>query len=210
MKRLAINVDMDGILVDLLASWLKEINHKYGLNVTKDQVTQWDMSKCPAMAHIPEREILDLICRPGFFEEAAILPGAFWGLSTLYEMGHDVKIVTATPHSIDAQCQREKLSWLDYHFDWLNWDDDVIFASAKEKLTVGGDVLIEDRPDTLIGYADAWPTALVTGIHYPYNASIIESVIERKRKILLANDHNDTVKAWYTIVTLIEDRANRA
>ena len=210
MRRLNINVDMDGILVDLLAAWLEEIKQKFGVSVTKDQVTQWDLSKCPELTHIPEREIFELLYRPGLFESAPILPGALIGLTQLHEMGHDVKIVTATPHDIDAQCQREKLSWLDANFDWLNWNDDVIFASAKDKLTIYGDVLIEDRPDTLIGYAKEWPSALVTGIHYPYNTLVVNAMIENHIRIVLANDHNNTAKAWNTIVTLIEDHANRA
>lgn len=206
MTKLRIGCDMDGIVVDLLGLWLKEIHETHGVLACADEVNFWDMSMCEKLKHLGSDTLVDFLRRPGFYERAAPVAGACMNLSYLSAMGHHITMVTATPGrwgpEVDKDVQAQKKRWLQR---WLSHHDvkNVIFPSAAEKVHHKFDVFIDDRAETLEAYAKAHPEALVCGIEYPYNRHVPAA------RVLLARDHNDTITAWNTITNAIELHAGK-
>lgn len=206
MRRLTINCDMDGILVDLMGTFLPRVESRFsavleGNRVTMADLKVWDVSKAAPLqaAGVPRNVVNAMFHEPGLFEASKPISGALGTLAVLRHMGHRIRILTATPHAVDDEVRLEKLRWLARHLPWMTVGD-VIFAAAAEKANVPGDVLIDDRPDTLLAYQEKNPGALVVGIEYPYNQYISE-------QMTLAKCYRRTSEAWDTILELIDRHA---
>lgn len=214
MKQLTIAVDMDGILVDLLEPWLDVLNIKLRHPISKNDVTHYRMEKIAALsdANCTAEQIMSILHVPDFFYKAPPIAGAIYAMRQLVTLGHHVQIVTAVPTIswFNDSVRKQKRQWLYKQMPFIQ-DEDIIFAEAEDKHEVKADVFIDDRPDTLMRYASAHPAALVCGIEYPYNRDLNftppmmpAGSANRPR---LAKDHNNTEKAWDTILDLINQLA---
>lgn len=201
-RKLRINVDMDGIIVDLLGHWLREICTDFPrINVTKDDITEWDMGLCDPLKHIGSVVIRDYLRRPNFYEKAEAIPGSIITLSMLAVAGHELKIVTATPAFDDASdrdIEAQKLRWLALRVPHFNESNVIFTRHGDTKIQHEADVFIDDHPKTLVSYRNAHPRALVCGIRYPYNAHLADVP-----GIHLLADHNRTIDAWMTFQDLV-------
>ena len=161
--RLTILVDMDGIIVDLLTPWLTRINNCCGQILTKDDITTWHMPevKCPHVFKFLDESL---------FLNAPAIPYAIQTLKTWADT-HDVLLLTAP--APDPKTASAKLVWVQNHLGWGR--ERVILTSRKE--LVFGDVLIDDKPSTLLEYKRAWPNALLMTIDYVYTRDAQADVI---------------------------------
>ena len=206
MKTLSIGIDMDGICVDLLGAWLSTLNREHGLSVTKDDISEFRMEKCPKLAHVGKNVILDVLHRDGYFADLPPILGAVSAVEWFADLGHEISIVTALPSTGPKAeaARRNKLAWLRKHMPFIN-PESVIFTEAQDKGYHAFNVFIDDRADTLRTYKLMNPSAFVCGIEYPYNRT--GNCAGPLSQIKLAKDHNDTMAAWNQIEKWVDELA---
>jgi 5'(3')-deoxyribonucleotidase len=125
-------VDMDGVLVDLLPTWLYEYGARSGDWMHQDDITAYGHER--------------FVCEPKLFwealEPALITAPPIVGSSIFNELcvSYDTYIVTYA-HSSAPHAHRIKLDWLERYFPEFPHSK-VIFTG--EKHLVRGDILIED------------------------------------------------------------------
>jgi 5'-nucleotidase len=104
---------------------------------------------------------------PGFFRN--MKPNEY-GCETLHEMlaeGLEVFIVTAPDPVTTAQCVAEKVRWVEEHLG-SEWKNRLILT--RDKTTIAGDVLIDDKPTCHTGRAKpSWKHVV---FHQSYNADL--------------------------------------
>lgn len=203
MKKLTLLVDMDGILVDLLAHWLSCIALDTGIVVNPSEVDGWAMEKHPKLAPLGLDGVLKYLHQDDFFLNAPWLPGAHDGLKKLYTDGHDVNIVSSPSGPISA---KEKYQWFKNQAPWFPSKNIML---ANRKTLVRGDVLIDDHPQTGLDYVNTWPEAIVMAIGYSYNKNLTNH-----SRIYRVNEYPDTQTAWEQICCHVDliaaERSRRA
>jgi len=155
---LRILVDMDGVLCDLVAKWFAAYNAEYNDNIRPEDMKVWG----PHRYAREGKRIYKYLSQPGFFRDLPPIPGAIKGMRHLIEAGHDVVIVTAARRGHD-----DKLRWVEKHLSFLP-KDHVIFAHRKE--LVRGDIMFDDAPHNLRGFAEYGGTPVAMA--YPYNEDV--------------------------------------
>lgn len=198
MKPLNVGIDMDGICVALHQHWLSKIAQDHGVTVPLEDITQWAMHKCGGLIPLGAKIVYGYLEQPGFFRTAPPIPGALEKIRQMFEAVNDkgekkynLFIVSSPASAVSA---KEKYEWLGEFLPFLKPDNICLFP---QKNLIKMDVLIDDRAETVEEYVKEWPTALVTGIAYPYNKSVDDQ---------MAGDYTDTVSAWQAIYSLIEDK----
>src|SRR5216683_2111298 len=187
-KRLTILTDMDGIVVDFLQQWLDEYNEQYGRNVTKADITEWDLHKV-----VPDGKLIySILHRPGFFEHLPVIPGALAALDHMLTKGHDVVFVSAAT----GNALKDKETWIKKYTPFMK--NRLLLAWDKTpKYYIEGHEMIDDGPHNIIAYRQARPSAFITGIEYPYTAPGIGAANVLYR-------YEDTERAWANMLRDID------
>lgn len=131
-----IGIDFDDCLADLVSSWLHIYKLRSKHDLTKEELSDWDIS----LFVQPEfkKEIYTYIERPSIYNSVKEILGAKWAYNYLVDAGNDVLIIT---HST-LGCAGRKYEWLiDNGFDVPH--DNYIECKRKELIDV--DILIDDR-----------------------------------------------------------------
>lgn len=191
MKQLVLGFDLDAIIIDLLRPWIGWYNLEHDDKVSVDDIKTYDIEN-----HTPKTQNVFK-----FFEEVErygncpVLPGAAEGLLELKEAGHDIIVATATAG------QTANLKWhlVQKAAPWFK-DGNVMVGSRKERLWF--DVFCDDAPKNIVKYRNTWPIAHIMTISYPYNQDV-KTIVD-----CFAEDHNDTAKAWRTMVDYIHEVAD--
>jgi 5'-nucleotidase len=179
-------VDLDGILADLTTSpngWYDRYNAMHPDNVlTQENVVEWDIKNA---RHT--KDLFKVLSEPGLFRGLSPLAGSQEGLKALYI--YIVTAATATTYTI-----KEKLEWLDEHFDFM---DRRHFIAAYNKSLIRGDFLIDDGPHNIEDWLEANNDGKVVTIDYPYNRDINPRTALR---VTRTYGYRDTHSAWEQIV----------
>ena len=194
-RRLTVACDMDGILANFLDDWLYKVWDRHAVGLEVEEIKDWDLKAHPKLKPF-RKQIDDIINTPWFFRNLSVINGARNGIDRLLSWGHDVTILTAAKmrdEESSARVRDEKTKWLRDYFPSIK---NIVFTTAATKHEFKADVYIEDRPDTLLRMAEANPKALVTGIIWPYNTSVVGS-------LPLAAGWNNTTQAWIEICAKI-------
>ena len=195
MKPLTIGVDMDGILVDLMPTWLDW----YHANLAHDDenVAIEDITR--DLHHIVKagKKVFDALNTPGWFKDLPELPGAIAALKLLVEQGHHVVICTSPGNSVDAPS--DKTRWIRRNAPFLDKTNMII---THQKHLCCFDVLIDDDPKKIMKYKMTWPKAKVMGIAWPWNTDAPYDV--------RAEGWKDPAAAWGTMVSAIAKYAQTA
>ncbi len=146
-------VDLDEVVADFLTPVCELHNLKTGSNLTRDDITTWDLAGFGIDAKTWQK--------PGVFRRLEPLSGSVEALRLLYKQGHRLWIIT------DAMniefIQDEKSEWVGEHIPFVNG---VIFTDQKH--LIPGDALIDDSPLHLSQYP-----GVTVKINRPYNRDII-------------------------------------
>lgn len=183
MKKLTVLVDMDGIAVDFVGGLLLRYNFEFGRNVTKADITDWDLHKC-----VPDgNAIYKYFDDPDLFSDLAPIPGALRALRRLLYAEHDVYFLSAA----SKFAMKGKEVWVEKYAPFM-LDRMIITRGKTPKFPVRGDVLIDDGAHNLIAYREKHPDAFLTGIEYPYTAPGVGAAD-------VLYDYRDTERAWNLI-----------
>ena len=136
-------VDMDDVLVNTLSAWVEWLNEHHSLCVAVDDIAQWDMKY--AFPQLTNEQIHKPLLTDYFWSTVTAKPDAKAYLERLIKEGHDIFVVTASNYvTLKAKMERCLLR----NFPFLSWDNVII---TYHKQLISGDVLIDDKPDNLIG-----------------------------------------------------------
>lgn len=201
MRKLRILLDMDGIVVNLLDDWLYHYNREYDDNVTREDITSWDVHKYVK----PEcgKNIYRILARPGLFDHLPAIDGAIDAVTELADMGHDIRFATAPP-SPDS-C-RGKVEWIRRNFSHLDYGmSRVFFLHDKHWLAPSVDVLVDDKPQTILEWSEyannGEPSPRILTIVHPYNRE------EAEQAHFAALDYQNGDAAWASIVAYVKEMA---
>lgn len=206
MKKLDILVDLDGVAADLLPLLLRRYNEAHWTQFSVDHITDWDLTKALPNGH----HVFDYMTEPGFFRTLEPIPGAVEVLKRLSSQGHKIHVLS-TPFvslyrparnglHINSTCAEDKLEWVQEHLPFIGAKNTML---VRHKEMVKGDVLIDDKPSTLIKYRQAWSDSFLASIEYPYNGTA-KAVVD-----VMAPSHKTFRDAWFQIGTAIEMVASR-
>ena len=157
-------VDMDGIVTDTLSTWLERIYFHTGVRATPADITKWNLNENPPLDQVNPKQLFDILNEKEFNLSIPQMPDACHYLEQLHKAGHDISIVTAR---FGTNCMPETLIWLKEMMPWFNVEKKTWFVYDKHRIT--GDVLIDDKAETLIKYREVHPEAKLITIDYPYN-----------------------------------------
>lgn len=137
-------LDMDGVLVDLLADWLPYLNEITGKNLEYGDINMYGLE---SVYGIPFSKIRKPLHKPGFWENLPMYPGADEFVAKLVKYGHEVYIAT-TPFPAELCCWGKK-QWVKKNLPFIPLDR-VIFIHDKHLLR--GDAMVDDKPQNMVGF----------------------------------------------------------
>lgn len=132
-----INVDVDGVLADILTPWCEWIRANYGDDITPEKVTEYGVQKFAPNAGMA---VLDWLDTPNLYDGIEPIDGAVEGMEQLKESGFKLKIVTKNPPA----SMKSKVDFLLRHFGHVITTNDIIIGPGIDKSRISGDVLIDD------------------------------------------------------------------
>lgn len=179
MEKLTILVDLDDTLENMCEVWVDELNKRYNLSVTMDDVTQWDMTKVFPM--LTQEQIYQPFIDVELWKRLNPLPNAVEYLKRIIDDGHDIWIVTASYY---AMLGTKLDNTLFKHFSYIS-PKNVITACNKQMIK--GDIMIDDAPHNLEG-GDYFKIL----VNAPHNKTFDESTIGAVR-----------AKSWREIYNII-------
>jgi 5'(3')-deoxyribonucleotidase len=138
-------IDMDGVVVNLIEEWLRRYRLETGEEVYPADIRTWDTHNHVSVG----KEIYDYLSDPGVWFAAPPYPGAIPAISSLLADGHKVYLAT-TPWWTNDKCYTEKLAWVDRWLPEIGRRN-IIFLADKSCLH--GNVLVDDKPENLDGFA---------------------------------------------------------
>lgn len=156
-------IDMDGVLVDLMAGWMPYLNEVTGKDIKVEDINVWGVEDVWSIPFSKARKPLH---GPSFWEDLSPYPGAVDFVETLDAMGHTVYIASS-PFPSD-NCAWGKKMWLEDHMPFLPYNRLVLI---HDKQLLRGDMLIDDKPENLVAFKghrvlfnQPWNANLTTGI----------------------------------------------
>ena len=115
---------------------------------TFDDIADFDIFESLGLEHMENRFVQHLIDTE-YCLNMPVLPGAIEFVERLYQLDHEVVIVTSPHRGVPKWCH-ERTAWLWRHFSIQR--EDIIFTSKKDR--VFGDVLVDDKPQNLVGFRE--------------------------------------------------------
>ena len=157
MKKLTINVDMDGVIYSMMPA-LVDIaqresvrtfmrNEGYPLPDKLDPfVSQWEIWESWGIPKKAFWKLFYLAIDEGLFALGDAVPGSVEAVSRLVKDGHRVRIVTSknfAGRDEALKAQTDVLLWLNKHAPWAH---KVEIAFSTNKQGYEADVIIDDKP----------------------------------------------------------------
>lgn len=178
-RRPVILLDVDGVLANFIEANLATLR-ELGVERQHDDVRAWSVEESLGLTSAQRAQMKARWSEAGFCASIPVYEGAAAGVELLRSIG-EVYAVTAPMWSAPTW-QHERTEWLMRHFDFTR--DQVVSTAAKH--LVRGDIFVEDKPETLARWAEAWPGALPVLWDRPYNAGVEHPVRTRSWGLLQA------------------------
>lgn len=178
-------VDADGVLLDFLAVYLDLHSHLNERSCERSEVTNFDFTKCIASPVEDERIWRHFDATRGLVENIPVMDGALEGLDRLRAIGRVVCV--ASPHTGPFWSGERFKALLRLGFS----KRDVVLAS--DKTLIPGDMLIDDRFETVMEWSRAHPK----GVGVVFDATYNQQTLERRARAFRA-------KGWGRVVSIAE------
>lgn len=164
-----LGIDLDGVVADFNAGWMKLHGEEHGTDLTSDLVTSWNgLHEVGGFASMGEFWwwARGGGHRPSIFRHLETYPGAVETLERLVRDGHEVVVLTSKP-------------WWAIH-DTYNWIADRALPTREvhmrdDKWAVDCDVYLDDSPIVLPPLVRHRPDAVVCRFVRPWNDPVAGS-----------------------------------
>lgn len=157
-------LDCDGVLADFIGPVLALVADATDRIHTREDVDRFDFAAALNLTPAEKRAVTAPISdRDGWWSRLPVFPGARAGVDRLREIA-DVYIVTS-PWNSCRTWHHEREGWLRHHFDLPA--SRLVVTSAKH--VCAGDVLVDDRTETLVQWRAANPAGRAVQWTTPHN-----------------------------------------
>ena len=126
--------DADDVIENLVECWINTLNRRFGFNVRKEQIIDWDMTRF--FPELTEKQIYAPIFEKSFWSKLSAIPDCFEVIRECNEK-YDLHIATATNYQT-CDTKIERILAL---YPFLNWKQ---FIIASNKQLLRGKYLIDD------------------------------------------------------------------
>ncbi len=157
-----LGIDLDGVVADFNAGWIRRYNQDFGTSIPLDAVEVWSQYK--ELTHFTDRAGFWEWARDqgdgSLFRHLETYPGAVAALQELEASGQDVVIITTKPdwavHDTFAWLAEHRIPTREVHITWAKW-------------RVPCDVYLDDAPHQLTRLHRGRPEAVVCRFVRPWN-----------------------------------------
>lgn len=177
---MTILVDIDGVLNDMQAKLLKEINNAYKTDFKIEDITYWEWLNDIANDPRVNEPIWWLTERPWFWDFVQINRKAVEVIEGWVKQGHKVRFVTASYFS-DTLSHKIKTTLEAFNYNLINERNVIV---AQDKSVIKGDIMIDDCVDNLkdfdgerICFAQPW-NALYGDMWRTNNWDYIDKIVQ--------------------------------
>lgn len=129
-------LDADDTLIDLLSAWCSWLNQFYGLCVTPDEITDWNIAKFFPMLTV--EQVFKPLRLEKFWKTVKPKDEAIKYVKQLVDDGFDVYICTSTDYR-NVKLKFEHI--IDKYFPFISWQQ-VIVTGRKQMIKA--DFLVDD------------------------------------------------------------------
>jgi 5'(3')-deoxyribonucleotidase len=137
-------IDFDSVLADTMILWTDEYNKTRHTNITKNEITTWDIGKTLPILPDEISEIFNKVWRNRWQNVPPTEPMQSQTIKRIHRMGYRISIITKRDRSTVTHVAK----WLDYHDIYC---DDLVFVyDNTPKAEYPFDILIDDAPVNLI------------------------------------------------------------
>jgi len=165
-SKLRLGIDLDGVVADFNAGWIRLHNDEFGGQLTPELVTMWN--GLHRLAGFDDMDGFWLWARsnedrPSIFRHLDLLPDALPTLQALDSAGHNVVIISAKPE----WAVHETMHWLA--------DNEIPTREVHltyDKHLVECDVYLDDAPSVLPDLVKHHPDAVVCRFVRPWNEPV--------------------------------------
>ncbi len=182
MRRLAVGVDVDGVLADAVSTIHQYAKEKYGITIRAIETYN------PAFP-MPDGSTVDLnrlfdeaFSDPVYMQAIAPIPGAADGMAYLAQT-HDVVIITSRKPKVSVAT----LKWVRANIG----DYPVVFSRVHNKSDHGMDVLVDDRLKFIDHFVEKNPDKHAIIYSQPWNQ---RPVAEWQPRTFYAENWNEVVR----------------
>lgn len=165
MPRPTVLLDCDGVLANFTLANL-DFLRTIGIDRREDEVTTWNIEDALGLEPHQRARMKGRWSEPGFASALPVYDGAVEAVRILNH--HADVIVVTSPMSSSRTWHGDRERWLREHFGIESRD--VIHAAGERKARVHGDLLVEDKVETLVAWCNAHPHGYGILWHRPYNA----------------------------------------
>lgn len=134
--------DADDTIENLSFAWVDWLNNKYGTNVKREELTDWDTAKF--FPELTREQVFEPLSLDEFWDTVKPYSDAQEIISRLQEEGDEVYIVTSSNYKSFA-AKAEKVILNNFSVDW----EHVIVTYNKQ--IIKADVLVDDGVHNLVG-----------------------------------------------------------
>ena len=163
-----IYVDVDGVLAEFVDELLRRYNRKYGTNIAKEHITDWQLSQ------FLEHEYWDIMAEQGFWESLELTPLAH-KLVDIIETKYPDKFafLTSLYHDKTPNAAAERARWLKRNFG-SSMPSKLVVANHKGLVAKPGDIIIDDAPHHVTEAAKNGAVPIV--VDQPWNKELYNGV----------------------------------
>ena len=175
-----LSIDFDSVLADTMIAWTKEYNKLKHTNITKDEITYWNIGMILPLSADEISTMFNYVWQYCWRDIPPSEPGQGEIIRRIRRRGYRISILTKRERPTVAYVAK----WLDYHDIY---SDDLIFIyDNTPKTEYASDILIDDAPINLI---DIVPPKVGILFNQPWNKDFdwpvrVNTLSEAEDKIL--------------------------
>ena len=180
-----IGLDLDGVVVDIIAPILPHLTDIVGRPVTTEDLTCFDLRECLNLNEAQMKRLRRLILWGELYSQAPPIDGAIEGIQRL--ANHEIWFVTARPENT----RQHTVEWLErYELP----SSPLVLTEHGKKIVgdMGFDLFVDDDVGTALGLAELGVSVLL--FDHPWN----------QHPALPPNCHR--VRGWPEVVSYVDGR----
>lgn len=179
MTRVDYLLDMDGVLSDFTSGALTVLNKACNRTVTLDRYVEdfgeWGIQN---YYNLSTEQFWDIINNEKDFW--LNLKPFYWSKSLLKFLRKTGDVTVVTTPSLDPDCAKQKLQWLEKYLDIKSND---VFLGSKKYLMAGNGILIDDYPKNVQKFYENKGQAILV----PSNWNTLNLTFEQVKQTILNN-----------------------